>query len=172
MKKIIALLMVIVVAATIFVACDKIEAIEGEYEAPVVAVYAVYRDGEMMGYGIQSTPMGFKDNIGLIVGADVNGNCLGVEITSISDTPGVGTKVNEGNFLFGFRGRNGDNVSDYDTISGATISSKAVRSGVEAALALNIFVADGAVEGEIEEGVADESEESAVDETAAEVKSE
>ena len=135
----------------IFVLCDKIEAIEGEYEKPVIAVYAVYREGEMLGYGIQSTPMGFKDGIGLIVGADVKGNCLGVEITSISDTPGVGTKVNEGNFLFGFKGLNGENVNEYDTISGATISSKAVKQGVAAALALDIFIEDGVTEGEVEE---------------------
>lgn len=135
----------------IFVACDKIEAVDGEYEEPVVAVYAVYRESELLGYGIQSNPMGFKDGIGLIVGTDIKGNCLGVEITSISDTPGVGTKVKEGNFLFGFKGLNGETVNDYDTISGATISSKAVRNGVAAALALDIFVEDGAAEGEVEE---------------------
>ena len=169
----------------IFVACDKIESIEGEYEEPVVAVYAVYREGEMLGYGIQSTPMGFKDGIGLIVGTDLKGNCLGVEITSISDTPGVGTKVNEGNFLFGFKGLNGETVNDYDTISGATISSKAVKNGVSAALSLDIFIEDGVSEGEAEENSelseANEeteengeelSEESVAEETATEVEAE
>ena len=135
----------------IFVGCDELKAIEGEYEEPVVAVYSVYREGEMLGYGIQSNPVGFKDVIGLIVGADLEGDCLGVEITSISDTPGVGTKVKEGNFLFGFEGLNGDKANDYDTISGATISSKAVRNGVAAALALDIFVEDGATEGGLDE---------------------
>ena len=135
----------------IFVSCDRIEQVDGKYEEPVVAVYAVYREGEMLGYGIQSNPIGFKDGIGLIVGADVKGNCLGVEITSISDTPGVGTKVKEGNFLFGFKGLNGERAVDYDTISGATISSKAVKNGVVAALALDIFVEDGVTEGDVGE---------------------
>lgn len=143
----------------IFVGCDKIESVEGEYEEPVVAVYAVYGGGEMLGYGIQSTPIGFKDGIGLIVGADIKGNCLGVEITSISDTPGVGTKVKEGNFLFGFKGLNGENVNEYDTISGATISSKAVRNGVSAALSLDIFVEDGVAEGDAEESETEGGEE-------------
>ena len=144
----------------IFVSCDKIEAVAGEYKEPIVAVYAVYREGEMLGYGIQSTPMGFKDTIGLIVGTDIEGNCLGVEITSISDTPGVGTKVNEGNFLFGFKGLNGENVNDYDTISGATISSKAVKNGVSAVLALDIFAEDGTTEGENSPEVEENGEES------------
>ena len=143
----------------IFVGCDKIESVEGEYEEPVVAVYAVYGGGEMLGYGIQSTPIGFKDGIGLIVGADIKGNCLGVEITSISDTPGVGTKVKEGNFLFGFKGLNGENVNDYDTISGATISSKAVRNGVSAALSLDIFIEDGVTEGDAKESETEGGEE-------------
>ena len=128
----------------IFIGCDEIKQVEGEYDAPVTAVYAVYKGGEKMGYGIQSSPVGFKDVIGLIVGADVNGNCLGVEITSISDTPGVGTKVKEIGFLSGFKWLNGESVNDYDTISGATISSKAVKNGVIAALSLDIFEPDSA----------------------------
>lgn len=135
----------------IFVGCDRIEQVDGEYEEPIIAVYTVYGGDEVLGFGIQSNPVGFKDGIGLIVGADLNGNCLGVEITSISDTPGVGTKVKEGNFLFGFKGLNGESVADYDTISGATISSKAVKNGVAAALALDIFVEDGVSEEGAEE---------------------
>lgn len=123
----------------IFEGCDSIEAVEGEYDAPVTAVYAVYSKGQLLGYGIQSAPVGFKDVIGLIVGTDKTGKCIGVEITSISDTPGVGTKVKEGNFLNGFIDLDGSSVGQYDTISGATISSKAVKDGVAAALALDIF---------------------------------
>lgn len=157
----------------IFVGCDRIEQVEGEYEEPVVAVYTVYGGDEVLGFGIQSNPIGFKDGIGLIVGADVKGNCLGVEITSISDTPGVGTKVKEGNFLFGFKGLNGESVADYDTISGATISSKAVKHGVAAALALDIFVEDGVVEEDVEETtelpeINDVVEETVAEETLAE----
>lgn len=123
----------------IFVGCDDIKALEGEYPEPVTAVYEVYGDGTLLGYGIQSAPVGFKDVIGLIIGTDKDGKCLGVEVTSISDTPGVGTKVKEGNFLYGFKSLNAENVDDYDTISGATISSKAVKEGVSAALKLSIF---------------------------------
>ena len=123
----------------IFAGCDKVEAVEGEFDAPVTAVYAVYAKGELLGYGIQSSPIGFKDAIGLIVGADKSGKCIGVEITSITDTPGVGTKVKEDSFLGGFIDLDGSTVGGYDTISGATISSKAVKEGVAAALSLDIF---------------------------------
>ena len=126
----------------IFDGCDEISEVEGEYADPVVAVYRVYKNGEKKGYGIQVAPIGFKEAIGIIVGTDCDGNCLGVEITSLSDTPGVGTKVKESSFLNGFIGLNGSTVSDYDTISGATISSSAVKEGVKAALALDVFTTD------------------------------
>jgi len=128
----------------IFGGCDEVKEIEGEYLSPVTAVYEVYSDGEFQGYGIKVEPVGFKDNIGIIVGADTDGICLGAEITSISDTPGVGTKVKEKTFLSGFNGLNGDKAAEYDTISGATISSKAVREGIAAALKLDLFIKDGA----------------------------
>ena len=123
----------------IFDGCDGIKAVEGEYEAPVVAVYEVYCKGELLGYGVQTNPMGFKAEIGVIVGVGKDGSCVGVKITSMSDTPGVGTKVQDKSFLSGFSGLNGENVAEYDTISGATVSSKAVKSGVEAALNLDMF---------------------------------
>lgn len=124
---------------SMFDGCDGIKAVEGEYEAPVVAVYEVYGKGEVLGYGVQTNPVGFKAEIGIIVGVDRKGSCVGVEITSISDTPGVGTKVQDKSFLSGFSGLNGESVSGYDTISGATVSSRAVKSGVKAALDLDMF---------------------------------
>lgn len=124
---------------SIFGGCDEIEAVEGEYGGSIIAVYSVYSDGKLLGYGIQAAPTGFKDAIGLIVGTTVDGQCLGVNITSISDTPGVGTKVKESSFLERFKGLNNDSVDSIDTISGATISSKAVKQGVAEVLALDIY---------------------------------
>ena len=123
----------------LFGGCDELKEVEGEFDSPVLAVYEVYKKEILWGYGIQVAPVGFKDAIGIIVGTDMKGNCLGVEITSISDTPGVGTKVKEEGFLKGFSGLNKDNVADYATISGATVSSSAVKNGISAALNLDIF---------------------------------
>ena len=130
----------------IFEDCTDIKLVDCELKEPVTAVYGVYADGTLIGYGIQSSPTGFKDVIGLIVGTDLNGNCLGVEITSLSDTPGVGTKVKDQSFLESFKGCNADSVKECDTIAGATISSKAVKSGIEAAVSLELFANNGAEE--------------------------
>lgn len=122
----------------IYEGSDSIKQVDYELNDPVVAVYEVYKGEEMLGYGIQASPVGFKEAIGLIVGVDKNNVCVGVEITSISDTPGVGTKVKEASFLERFLNRDALTIDSVDTISGATISSAAVKSGVEAVLKLEI----------------------------------
>jgi electron transport complex protein RnfG len=122
----------------LFDGSDGIKSVEGDYEAPVVAVYNVYKGDELLGRGIQVSPTGFKEAIGMIVGVDGEGKCIGVEIISISDTPGVGTKVKEQSFLDGFAGLDENDIDNAKLISGATVSSTAVRNGVKAALELKL----------------------------------
>ena len=123
----------------IFGGCDELKMVKGEYASPVVAVYEVYKKEIMWGYGIYVLPMGFKDTIGVVVGADLKGNCVGVEITSMSDTPSIAKKVKQDSFLSGFIGLDESNVLDYAAVSGATVSSNAIKNGVLEALKLDIF---------------------------------
>ncbi len=120
----------------IFTQGDELKSTEllGEYDESVDAVYKVYKDGETIGLCVKANPVGFKDVIGVIVGIDTEGNCVGVQVTSISDTPGVGTKVQEESFLAGFKGVAGSEIDSVELISGATISSTAVRKGVASAM--------------------------------------
>lgn len=122
---------------SIFSDSDSIKELKGEYEAPIVAVYEVYKGEQLLGYGVQTEPVGFKDKIGLIVGVDNDRKCVGVEVTTLSDTPGVGTKVKEKSFLEGFIGFDRVSIDEADTIAGSTISSAAVKKGVKAALAFD-----------------------------------
>ncbi len=128
-----------------FDGCDSIKKIDKDFESPVNAVYEVYKAEEKIGYGVQVSPVGFKDSIGIIVGRDNDGKCVGVEITSISDTPGVGTKVKDSAYLGGYIGVDKDSSSEVELISGATISSSAVREGIIKALSISVeYVEDTA----------------------------
>lgn len=107
----------------------------------VAAVYA----GEN-GYAVQVTPGGFGGEINMMVGVDKEGNVLGVSIISHAETPSLGAIAGAENqagksFRDSFVGLSGEvKVSkeggQADTITSATITSKAVASGVNAALAL------------------------------------
>ncbi len=119
--------------------CDSIKEVEKNFEGNVNAAYAVYSSDKKIGTCVKVEPIGFKDKITVIVGVDTDGKCIGVEIISISDTPGVGTKVKDSAYLSGYVGLDGEGAAKYDTIAGATISSAAVREGVKEALMLDIF---------------------------------
>ena len=90
------------------------------------------------GYAVLVEPTGFGGTISMMVGVDKNGTVLGVSIISHAETPSLGAvaadKTSAGeNFRNQFVGQSG--TVTVEAISGATITSKAVASGVDAALA-------------------------------------
>ena len=97
------------------------------------------------GYAVKVTPAGFGGAIEMMVGVDASGNVLGITVIKHAETPSLGAvaaaKGSAGeNFRSSFVGLSGTvSVSkdggEADTISGATITSRAVAAGVNAALA-------------------------------------
>jgi len=79
---------------------------------------------ESQGYG--SSP------IEMMVGVDLKGKVTKVSIISLSETPGIGTRVKNESFLSKFVGV--EDPSKVDGISGATFSSRAVIGGVSKAV--------------------------------------
>lgn len=61
-----------------------------------------------------------------------DGSILGVKIMGHQDTPGIGTRIEEPEFLEMFAGRK--DVEGIDAITGATRSSAAVKRAVQEGL--------------------------------------
>ena len=113
------------------------------------SVYEVLVGGENAGYAIKVVASGSQGNIEMMVGVDDEGVVTGVSIVDNSETSGIGSKVMSNEPLSSgvgvldqFQGKSaaadgtltvGKNV---DAISGATVSSKGVTAGVNAALAV------------------------------------
>ena len=112
------------------------------------SVYEVLVGGENAGYAIKVVASGSQGSIEMMVGVDANGAVTGVSIVDNSETAGIGSKVmsnealsNGTGVLDQFIGKSaadgtltvGTNV---DAISGATVSTKGVTTGVNAALAV------------------------------------
>ncbi len=90
--------------------------------------------GEIVGYVANVTTHDGKDgDIDIAVGLDTTGAVTGISFTKISETPGIGDKVEEDSFKGLFVGQT--DVSGVDTIAGSTISSKATINAVSTALA-------------------------------------
>ena len=78
------------------------------------------------------------------MGIQNDGTVNGYSVTSIAETPGLGMKVQEESFYSQFAGKLVDTFNvvknppaadnEIEAISGATISSKAMANGVNAAL--------------------------------------
>ena len=100
-----------------------------------------------VGYCAEVTSAGFGGDLLVMVGYDLNAQILGVEIVEMSETPGLGSKVGEADYLSRYIGKSGELTlnEDVDAVSGATISSKALLSGVNTAnQALAEFLKGGA----------------------------
>ena len=103
-------------------------------------VFAIIKDGGIIGCCVNSVESGYGGDINLMVGIDTDGKVSGISFVSMSETPGVGTKVKGEGFVSQFIGL-GENAvigENVDGISGATFSSKGVAEAVNNALALGI----------------------------------
>ena len=96
------------------------------------------------GYAVEVTPGGFDNTITMMVGIDKAGNVLGISIISHTETAGLGAVAAAGTpageaFRDQFVGASGSvavtkDAGQIDAITGATITSRAVCDGVNAAL--------------------------------------
>lgn len=101
------------------------------------SIYIASENGSPIGYAASVSPNGFGGAVELMVGISTDGSVAGIKLVSHSETPGLGSRVSEDSFLGQFSGLSGKISlgSDVDAITGSTISSKAVTSGVNSALA-------------------------------------
>lgn len=102
-------------------------------------------DGGATGLVVTVLPTGYANTIMLLVGMDSTGSLTGVRIISQGETPQVGSKITEPEFYAqeAFTGqtvsndlkvtKDGGNV---DAVTGATVSSRAVVRGINAAFEL------------------------------------
>ncbi len=97
------------------------------------------------GYALEVLPSGFDNTITMMVGVDNEGKVLGISIVSHTETAGLGAvaaaQTSAGEAFRGqFVGTSGSvavskDGGTLDSITGATITSRAICAGVNAALA-------------------------------------
>ena len=96
------------------------------------------------GYALEVKPAGFDNTITMMVGVDFEGKVLGISVVSHTETAGLGavaaasTSAGEA-FRGQFAGQSGSvsvtkDGGAMDAITGATITSRAVCAGINAAL--------------------------------------
>ncbi|MFC2106367.1 RnfABCDGE type electron transport complex subunit G [Candidatus Bipolaricaulota bacterium] len=93
-----------------------------------------------VGYAFMTNGKGYGGKIGILVGMEMDRALRGIRIISHQETPGLGAKIINVDFLNQFAGLVPDQLvlardgGAVDAITGATISSRAVAEGVAAGL--------------------------------------
>ena len=113
-----------------------------DYADATGLVSKVYKGAN--GYALEVKPSGFDNTITMMVGVDNDGKVLGISIVSHTETAGLGAvaaaKTSAGeNFRGQFVGQSGSVTVSKDggqieAITGATITSRAICVGINAAL--------------------------------------
>ena len=126
---------------------DAVAAAASAHGGKIVEMYPMTNGGADAGYVVKVSASGSQGTITMMVGVDANKAITGISVISHSETSGIGTKVvgNEPTasgvgVLDQFIGKSaadgtltvGTNV---DAITGATVSTRGVTTGVNTALA-------------------------------------
>ncbi|GAB7022534.1 RnfABCDGE type electron transport complex subunit G [Salidesulfovibrio brasiliensis] len=107
-------------------------------------VFPARKDGKLVGVAFQSFGKGFGGDLGIMVGFAVDqggkNELAGIGVTTMKETPGVGTRITEGDFRNQFVSHPLDDVAlksgggDIAAVSGATVSSTGAVAAVNHAI--------------------------------------
>ena len=126
---------------------DALAAAASAQGGKLVELYPVTNGGADAGYVMKISASGSQGSIVMMVGVDANKAITGISVVSHSETSGIGTKVvgNEPNaagepVLDQFIGMSGSGSlvvgKNITAVSGATVSTKGINMGANAALAV------------------------------------
>jgi electron transport complex protein RnfG len=124
----------------------EITGIETGSKKEITFYPGIDKEGNVIGFAIKTfSTQGYAGDIGFMVGVDRDGTIIDSYILSILETPGLGTKINEEPFKGQFKGKSveaGDAIilikddkqnGDLDSVTGATISSRAMTNVIREA---------------------------------------
>ena len=125
---------------------DAVAAAVSAQGGKIVEMYPMTNGGADAGYVVKVSASGSQGTITMMVGVDANKAITGISVISHSETSGIGTKVvgNEPNaagepVLDQFVGMSGSGSlvvgKNVIAVSGATVSTKGITMGANAALA-------------------------------------
>ena len=95
-------------------------------------------DGNVIGYCVSATGKGYGGNVSVILGVDAKGIVTSAVIGSNTDfveTAGLGQRAKDESFQAQFAGMDAVNGGAFEQLSGATITSNAVKDAANIALA-------------------------------------
>jgi electron transport complex protein RnfG len=134
----------------VLTAADRFLQIEPEgIPEAIDSVYEGFRGNESIGFIMEITTKGYGGDVSMTVGINSEGQITGVVVGANNETPGLGSKATGQEFLVQFAGiqlaevmedalvvvkQNTNKANEIQAVAGATISSRSITDGVQAAL--------------------------------------
>lgn len=115
---------------------DDFAMLQGVSSSGVTEVYEGTKGGAPIGYVFKASGNGYGGAVEVLVAVSSEGKIIGVEVGDNSETPGIGDRVKNPEFTSQFIDKDTSSEVKVDAISGATRSSNAVMSAVNASAQL------------------------------------
>lgn len=106
-------------------------------------IYEATLDGQTTGYAVETSALGFTQDIILLAGFNSEGEINKIAVMSHAETPGLGSKITDSNdkFVVQFQGKNPKDFNlmikkdggDVDIITASTITSRAYTLAIKKA---------------------------------------
>lgn len=114
----------------------------------IAEIFAGYQGDAIVGYTFKTLPSGYGGTVEVMTGIDMEGKISGVRLGNHQETPGLGANATLPGFYDQYKDKSTDieievskvkptKDNEIQAISGATITSNAVTSGVN--MAINTF---------------------------------
>ncbi|MDF2698560.1 MAG: electron transport complex protein [Haloplasmataceae bacterium] len=121
---------------------NTVSIVDEDYEE--LKEYYIIKDtaGNLLGYAVKVlAPGSYNGKLTVLVGINTEGKVVGLSYLALGETPGVGSRVEEPDFINYFLNITDTSHiakllidKDIDSVSGATFSSTAVKNSVQSAL--------------------------------------
>ncbi|MBR2717872.1 MAG: FMN-binding protein [Clostridia bacterium] len=105
-------------------------------DSEVSSLYAAKNGGEVIGYCVTAASNGYGGPVAVTLGVDLEGVVTGCSVgdTSFAETAGFGMRAKEASFQEQFPGISAIDGGSFEALSGATVTSEAVRASVNKGL--------------------------------------
>lgn len=108
----------------------------------IVEFYVGKKNGQPTGIAFRKKAVGYGGNIVLMIGVTPEGKIYGLQVMEQNETPGLGAKISQPNFLKQFKNKDLTSArwevkkmgGDFDQITAATVSSRAITKGIKEGL--------------------------------------
>jgi len=113
-------------------------------QGEAVEFYVGKKDGTPTGVAFRSAAVGYGGTISLMIGVTPDGKVYGLQVLDQNETPGLGNKVTQDAYIRQFLSKDLNSSrwevkkmgGDFDQVTAATISSRAITRGIREGLTL------------------------------------